>query len=473
MMKLGWLPGATALIAASLMSAGVAAQSGQPAPASAAQAATPAPTPPPAPATPPATEPTTNDPSGLNIPADVTFIGNREPDVRKATAIVNGQVITETDINQRLALFLASNRIQLPPDQVQAARAQVLRNLIDETLEIQAAAQEEINIRQSEIDDYYSRFSQNFNKTPAEMSEYLRSINSSERSMKRQIMGEIAWQRLQQRRINPFVDVGDDEVQAVLARLQASRGTTEYHVAEIFLTATPETASEVEANANRIIQQLRAGASFQAYARQFSEASTAAVGGDLGWVRAEQLPTEIAQILPQMPTGAVTNPIPIPGGYSIIALVDKRQIGVADPRDAVLSLIQLTITPAAGSTPAQFQARAQAFAQATQAMGGCGHAQATAQELGAEIVSNDQVQARQLPGALQDMLLTLNIGQATQPFGGADRVSVLVLCGRDEQQQASMPSFDQIYQQLNEQRINNRAQRYLRDLRRDAVIDYR
>lgn len=472
-MKLGWLPGATALIAASLMSAGVAAQSGQPAPASAAQAATPAPTPPPAPATPPATEPTTNDPSGLNIPADVTFIGNREPDVRKATAIVNGQVITETDINQRLALFLASNRIQLPPDQVQAARAQVLRNLIDETLEIQAAAQEEINIRQSEIDDYYSRFSQNFNKTPAEMSEYLRSINSSERSMKRQIMGEIAWQRLQQRRINPFVDVGDDEVQAVLARLQASRGTTEYHVAEIFLTATPETASEVEANANRIIQQLRAGASFQAYARQFSEASTAAVGGDLGWVRAEQLPTEIAQILPQMPTGAVTNPIPIPGGYSIIALVDKRQIGVADPRDAVLSLIQLTITPAAGSTPAQFQARAQAFAQATQAMGGCGHAQATAQELGAEIVSNDQVQARQLPGALQDMLLTLNIGQATQPFGGADRVSVLVLCGRDEQQQASMPSFDQIYQQLNEQRINNRAQRYLRDLRRDAVIDYR
>ena len=257
-MKLGWLPGATALIAASLMSAGVAAQSGQPAPASAAQAATPAPTPPPAPATPPATEPTANDPSGLNIPADVTFIGNREPDVRKATAIVNGQVITETDINQRLALFLASNRIQLPPDQVQAARAQVLRNLIDETLEIQAAAQEEINIRQSEIDDYYSRFSQNFNKTPAEMSEYLRSINSSERSMKRQIMGEIAWQRLQQRRINPFVDVGDDEVQAVLARLQASRGTTEYHVAEIFLTATPETASEVEAIANRIIQEYMA-----------------------------------------------------------------------------------------------------------------------------------------------------------------------------------------------------------------------
>ncbi|GAA4813024.1 peptidylprolyl isomerase [Sphingosinicella ginsenosidimutans] len=472
-MKLGWLPGATALIAASLMSAGVAAQSGESAAASAPQAATPAPTPPPAAAAQPAEAATTEDTSGLNIPADVTFIGNREPDVRKATAIVNGQVITETDINQRLALFLASNRIQLPPDQVQAARAQVLRNLIDETIEIQAAAQDEITIQQSELDQYYERFAQSFNKTPAEMSEYLRSINSSERSMKRQILGELAWQRLQQRRINPFVDVGDDEVQAVLARLQASRGTTEYHVAEIFLTATPETSNEVEANANRIIQQLRAGASFQAYARQFSEASTAAVGGDLGWVRAEQLPSEISSILPQMPLGAVTNPIAVPGGYSIIALVDKRQIGVADPRDALLSLIQLSITLPAGTSDAQTRERAQALAQATQSMGGCGHAQATAQALGAELVSNDQVQARQLPPALQDMLLNLSIGQATQPFGGAERISVLVLCGRDDPPQSSGPSFDQIYQQLNEQRINNRAQRYLRDLRRDAVIDYR
>lgn len=472
-MKLGWLPGATALIAASLLSVGVAAQSGPtgappPAPAPAA-----APAQPPAPAQVPAEQATGQDTSGLNIPADVTFIGNREPDVRKATAIVNGQVITETDINQRLALFLASNRIQLPPDQVQVARAQILRNLIDETLEIQAAAQDEITIAQSEVDDYYSRFSQSFNKTPQEMSEYLRSINSSEQSMKRQIQGELAWQRLQQRRVNPFVDVGDDEVQAVLARLQASRGTTEYHVAEIFLSATPETSSEVQANADRIIQQLRAGASFQAYARQFSEASTAALGGDLGWVRAEQLPSEIATMLPQMPVGSVTNPIPIPGGFSIIALIDKRQIGIPDPRDAMLSLMQISITPPAGTTDAQAQERAQALARATQSMGGCGHAQATAQSLGAELVSNDQVRVRDLPPALQEMLLNLNIGQATQPFGGAQRVSVLVLCGRDDPQETSMPNSEEIYRRLSEERINNRAQRYLRDLRRDAVIDYR
>ena len=45
--------------------------------------------------------------------------------------------------------------------------------------------------------------------------------------------------------------------------------------------------------------------------------------------------------------------------------------------------------------------------------------------------------------------------------------------GRDDPEQAQGPSFDQVYAQLNDERVNRRAQRFLRDLRRDAVIDYR
>jgi peptidyl-prolyl cis-trans isomerase SurA len=466
MMKLGWFTGAMAATAASLLSAGLAAQDGGSAGGTqappAGQGAAPQ-----APAEPPAS------PSGLDIPTNITFLGNQEPNVRKATAIVNGYVIPETDINQRLALFLASNRVQLPPDQIQIARAQILRNLIDEALQIQAAQQDEINIEQREVDDYYARFAQSLGRTPQEMDTYLESVHSSARSMKRQIYGEMAWQRLLQRRINPFVDVGDDEVEAVLQRLQASRGTSEYRVAEIFLSATPETAAEVEANANRIIQQIRAGANFSAYARQFSEASTAAIGGDLGWVRAEQLPPEISAVVQQIPIGAITNPIPVPGGYSIVALVDKRQIGLPDPRDAVLSLMQLSIEMPQGASQAQLESRMTSFVQAVQSMGGCGNAPATAQSIGATLVSNDQVRVRDLPGPLQEMLLNLNVGQSTRPFGSAERVSVLVLCGRDDPPDSAQPSFDDIYRQLSEERVNNRAQRLLRDLRRDAVIEYR
>ena len=412
-------------------------------------------------------------PTGLNIPDNVQFVGKQEPGVRKATAIVNGDVITGSDIDQRMALIITSNQIQLPPEEIERFRAQVLRNLIDEALQIQAAVQQELVVEEREITQYYERFAQNFRQTPAGFSAYLRSIGSSERSMKRQIRGELSWQRLQRRWIEPFVNVGEDEVQAVIARLNATRGTTEYRVAEIFLSSTPETAAEAQANAARIVEQIRAGASFAAYARQYSEASTAALGGDLGWVQIGQLPDELSALVTQMPVGSVSAPIPVPGGYSIVAVADTRQVLVADPRDAVLSLMQMSITPPAGTPRAQLEARGRQLGEATQAMGGCGGAAATAQTLGAELISNDQVRVRELPVALQQMLLALSIGQATQPFGSADRISVLVLCGRDDPEPASGPNAEVIQRRLEEERVNRRAQRYLRDLRRDAVIDYR
>ena len=409
----------------------------------------------------------------IEIPENVQFVGKQDPGVRKATAIVNGDVITESDIDHRLALIVASNRITLPPEEVQRVRAQVLRNLIDETLQIQAAAEEEITVEDNEINQYYARFAQGFNQTPENFSAYLRRIGASDRSLKRQIRGELSWQRLRGRWIDPFVSVSEDEVTEVLQRMTAARGTSEYRVAEIFISSTPETAAEARANITRIVQQIRAGANFQAYARQFSEASTAALGGELGWVRPGQLPPELSGIVTQMPVGSISDPIEVPGGFSTVLLVDSRQILVADPRNAVMSLMQMSIDMPAGTSEAQAQARAAQLAQATQSMGGCGGATAVAQAQGAELISNDQVSVRELPGPLQQMLLALNIGQATPPFGSAERVSVLVLCGRDDPQEASMPTAQDIEEQLREQRANRRAQRYLRDLRRDAVIDYR
>ncbi len=412
--------------------------------------------------------------TGLDIPANPQFLTSADPTVRKATAIVNGSVITGTDIDHRLALIVLANGGQVPTEELQRLRDQVLRNLVDETLQIQAAEAEEIKIEPREIEQYYERYSQQFRQQPRQFSAYQKRIGSSEASIKRQIQGELAWSRLQRRRIEPFVSVSEDEVRSIIDRLTAAKGTSEYRVSEIFLSATPETAAETQANAARIVQQIRGGASFVAYARQFSEASTAAVGGDLGYVRVEQLPDPLAQAVDQLPVGQVSDPIPVPGGFSIVAVQDKRQILTADARDAVLSLKQVSIAFPRGSTREAASPKVAQLAQTALNMGGCGGADAAAAKIGAEVVSSDQVRVRDLPPALQEMLLKLSIGQATTPFGSVeDGVRVLVLCGRDDPEQTGAPSYDQVYAQLEEQRVTRRAQRYLRDLRRDAVVDYR
>jgi peptidyl-prolyl cis-trans isomerase SurA len=371
-----------------------------------------------------------------------------------------------------LALVVLANQGRVQPDEMQRLRDQVLRNLVDETLQIQAAEAADIKVEQREVDAYYARFAQSQNKTPQQFSDFLRSIGSSAASIKRQIKGEMAWTRLQQHKIEPFVNISEDEVQSIIKRLNAEKGTTEYHVSEIFLSATPETAAQARANADRIVQQIRGGASFLAYARQFSEASTAAVGGDLGWVRPEQLPEQIAAAVRAQPVGTISDPIAIPGGFSIIAVQDTKQILTADPRDATLSLKQLSLVFPANSPRTDVEAKAQQLGQAGQSMGGCGGAEAAAGRLGAEVVGNE-VKVRDLPPALQQMLLGLAVGQATAPFGTTERVSILVLCGRDDPPPVNNVSYDQVAGQLTEQRVNMRALRYLRDLRRDAVVDYR
>jgi peptidyl-prolyl cis-trans isomerase SurA len=418
-------------------------------------------------------QPQVNSSESLKLPEHPQLFGNAMPSVVKATAIVNGAVITQTDIQQRLALLAIANGGQIPSDQIQPLSEQVLRNLIDETLEIQAAKDDKIEVKQSDIDKTVARVAQNVKKTPEQLAAYLLANGSNIKSLRRQIEGEIAWRRLQQDKIEDGVSVGDDEVKAVLDKLNASKGTEEYRVGEIYLSATPATQAQTLENANKILAQLKQGASFPGYAREYSQASTAAVGGDLGWVRPEQLPAPLAAALQQMQPGTISNPIPVAGGFSIIAVQDTRKILTADPRDAVLSLKQVSITFPKGTTREVAEPIVAKFADAVKNIGGCGGAEKIAAEFHGDVVTSDQVKMRDLPVALQNLMVPMQVGQATQPFGSLEEgVRTLVLCGRDEVS-PSAPSYDDIYNQLNEERINSRSQRYLRDLRRDAVIEFR
>jgi peptidyl-prolyl cis-trans isomerase SurA len=411
--------------------------------------------------------------SALRLPQNPQVFGTAMPSVVKATAIVNGDVVTQTDVDQRLALLEIANGGKIPAEELDRLRQQVLRNLIDETLQIQAAKTEKITIKTSDIDRTVTRVAGNVKQSPDQLAGFLTANGSSITSLRRQIEGEIAWQRLQRAKIESSISVGDDEVKAVIQKIEASKGTEEYRVGEIFLSATPDTQTQTVANANKILEQLRAGASFAGYARQYSEASTAAVGGDLGWVRPEQLPQALGAALRQMGPGMVSDPIAIPGGVSILAVQDTRKILTADPRDAILSLKQISISFPKGTTREQAEPMVARFAEAAKTVGGCGGADKIATDFHGEIVQQDQVKMRDLPTALQQLMLPMQVGQATQPFGSLDEgVRVLVICGRDEIDPTA-PTYDEVFNQINEERLNLRARRYLRDLRRDAVIEFR
>jgi len=411
--------------------------------------------------------------SNLDIPEGQQLFGKNDPNVRRATAQVNGEIITGTDIDHRLALIVAANDNKLPPEELARFRAQILTNLIDETLQIQEAAANEIEVTDAEVNQYFDRVAQqNFNRPANEVEKYLVSIGASVATLKRQIKGELSWSRLLSRNVRPSANVSDDEVNAIIERIKATKGTTEYRLGEIYLAATPETLPPVQENARKIIDQLRQGGNFVAYARQFSEASTASVGGDLGWLSLAQLPTSLATAAAGMNSNEI-QAVASPGGISILLLIDKRQVATSDPRDSVLSLKQIAITFPKGTTEAQVAPLVKRFSEETQQISGCGAADEMARKLGADVVNRDGIKIRELPAPLQQVMLDLQVGQSTPPYGSLeDGVRVFVLCGRDAPQEAASESFDEIMSRLEEERVNKRARIYLRDLRRDAVIEY-
>ena len=92
--------------------------------------------------------------------------------------------------------------------------------------------------------------------------------------------------------------------------------------------------------------------------------------------------------------------------------------------------------------------------------------------MGANVVENDRFGRAHLPDRCSQRA-QLKVGQTTPPFGSVDDgVRVLMLCGRDDPAQVDKPDFEEMMGQMEDDRINKRAQRYLRDLRSDAYIEY-
>lgn len=411
--------------------------------------------------------------ANLNLPENLQLFAKADPNIRKPTAIVNGYVLTRTDVDHRVNLAIALNQWKLSDAEKDQLRMQVLRLLIDETIQIQQAKSENVSITAEQIERSFAGIARRYGRSPDQMRAWLTEIGSSERSFRRQIEGELSWQAVIRRSVDPFINTGDYEVEQIIEAIKAAKGTEEFHLREIYISATPERAGEVFQGMQQMIQQMQQGRPFEYFA-QYSEATTKSTGGDLGWVRAPMLPGPLAQAAQQMQVGQVAGPIEVPGGFSILYLVDKRQVGMPDPRDARLSLRQLTVKFPAGITQAAATEKVAEFAAVLKSTNGCGAVGKAAETLGAEIVDNDSVIARDLPPQLQDLILGLQVGQATPPFGSpTDGIRALVLCGRDDPKDASLPSTEQVRTEVEGRRSNLRAQRLLRDLRRDAIVEYR
>ena len=273
----------------------------------------------------------------------MTFNTAEAREVEGIAAIVNDEVISKFDVDQRVNLFLVTSGIERTPQNIDGLRRQVLRTLIQEKLQLQEARDSEIEISRAEINAAMQDMASGTNRSLDEVEKFLKENNVHIRTMEDQIEAELAWNRFVRGRFGGQVSIGELEIDETLERAEAAMNQDRVNISEILLLANNQLDGQrLMSEAAQIVQQLRAGINFGAVARQFSAASSSASGGNLGWIPVNQLDENIVPIIENMAAGDISDPIETSAGIYIVQLNSKQQSGGIDPMRNLFDLLIIT-----------------------------------------------------------------------------------------------------------------------------------
>jgi peptidyl-prolyl cis-trans isomerase SurA len=223
---------------------------------------------------------------------------------------------------------------------------------------------------------------------------------------------------------------------------------------------------------------MKHGARFSAVAQQFSQSATAAVGGDIGWIRPDQLPSELARAVSPLRPGELSPPIRTGAGYYLMLVIDRRtgNTGGGQRQEVpTYDVVQVVFPLPAQPSEAAKRAALEEAAKVRSAKN-CPELLKIGQEKAPQLSSQGKVNPAALPAALRELVTKLPIGQASQPILQRNGIGVIMVCSKDAPSTpkgGSEPTREEVFDSLLKQKLDTVSRRYLRDLRRASYVDVR
>jgi len=380
-------------------------------------------------------------------------------------AVVNDKVVTTYDVQQRMKLMIVSAGGRVTSDMLDQLQTQALRDLVQEKLKLLEGTEWEVEVDDKEIDAEIKTIANRGGLTVSQLTESLGSQGVSMTTLRQQVKSGILWPRLVQGRFRSRVRVSDSEIEDTMERMREDASKEQFLVSEICIPVADSSQAEAYyQGAIQLIEQMRRGVPFAVVAQQFSACTSAAAGGDMGWVRAGELPTELDEAVRALPAGAVTNPIPSDGAFMILALRDKREAVVKGEESFTFAY--------AGAPLSMGRNAARQALEKLSTADACG-AGAQRQDLGAgvgvaliESMTINDVDER-FRSAVED----LDRGELSPIVEADDSLHAVYVCEKDEG--LGLPSRDALEDRIYGRQLTRIAQQYLRDIERDSLVDIR
>jgi peptidyl-prolyl cis-trans isomerase SurA len=248
------------------------------------------------------------------------------PLLDRVVAVVDKEVITWSELYRAMEFEMMSSDMKSASD---AEKKKIfkenemafLEGMIDRKLQLQAAKKLDIDASKEEIADAIGGIKKKYSMDDKEFQESLKKEGFTFEEYKKRLSEHLILSKLVGQQVRNKIVVSDAEVTKYIAKNKDS----EYRVRQIFFKKSERNGDRdaLEAKAEEVLQRLKNGEDFSILALRYSEDPTGKIGGDLGYLKREDLGKEFVEVLSRIGVGEVSKPFWTDRGLHIIKLEEK------------------------------------------------------------------------------------------------------------------------------------------------------
>jgi len=253
--------------------------------------------------------------------------------VERIIARVNSEIITQRQYDDEQAQL----REKLSQDysgaeldaQVREQSKNLLRDLIDESLMVQKAKDDDINVETDlvkELDGYRKRANL---ATLEDLETEVEKQGLNYEDFKDRLRRQLLMQEVIGREVGSRIQLSQDDARKFYeAHKKEFESPGMVHLAQILISNEKHKPEEAEKRANDALAELKAGQRFAEVAKKYSDAPTAEQGGDVGYLKEGTLAPEISALVAKLDLNEFSNPIQTKYGYIILKVLERFSPGI-------------------------------------------------------------------------------------------------------------------------------------------------
>lgn len=421
--------------------------------------------------------------AGLSLAATAGAQSLAAPEIielDRIVAVVNDDVIVYSEMQTRLRTVveqLEKAGVPAPPKDV--LEKQVLEQLILDRLQMQIGAVTGIRVDDEALNRQIADIARQNNLSLREFRDILARDGYNFAAFREEIRSELIKGRVQQRQVQDRVQVTDRDIDNYLATREKQGGNNpEYRVGHILIAvpdgASPEELAEARDEAEDIVARLNAGANFGRTAAAESDGRQALEGGDLGWRKAEELPTLFEGVVPKLDKGELSEIVRSSSGFHIIKLMDIRGtqrlvINQTHARHILVKTTEIISNNQARSRLAVLRSRIVNGADFNEL------ARANSDDGGSAVKGGDLGWLS--PGdtipPFEKAMDALTVDEISKPFETQFGWHIVQVLGRRDRDSTEEVQRAEAGEALRKRKVDEELQNWFRQIRDEAYIEYR